>query len=109
MHSLDYSLQLQLGLALGVGDDNPNPCIGSIPDEQLPAALDAKWRALFSGSGARDERSFARPAFEGAKTLSKKDHAELPPFHVFRKQKDTKAPGKAGEVPENWALPPQSK
>lgn len=36
VHSLDYSLQLQLALALSQGLGHPNPCMGAIPDEHLP-------------------------------------------------------------------------
>ncbi|WP_339345025.1 hypothetical protein [uncultured Alcanivorax sp.] len=36
VYPLDYSLQLQLALALSKGLGHPNPCLGTIPSEHLP-------------------------------------------------------------------------
>ena len=106
MYSLDYSLQLQLGLALGVGENAANPCSNSIPADQLPDAIQAKWESLFSGARAGNERSYRRPQF-AERRLSKREHAELPAWRQL-KYATPAARRPLGEVPENWAVRPRA-
>jgi hypothetical protein len=108
MYALDYSLQLQLGLALSVGDDTPNPCLSSIPPEQLPAALEAAWASAFSKGRAREQREFSRPERQAPVALSKAQRPELPAWEAVGAKRSAAPAAVLGETRENWALPPRT-
>lgn len=107
MYSLDYSLQVQLGLALGVAENHANPCIDSIPPEHLPAAINSAWSDLLSREPQSDARRFERPQFRESKMRSKRVDQRLPSLTETGLKVREVTPH-LGESAEDWAIPPRS-
>lgn len=68
LHPLDYSLQIQLGLALGMGENHPNPCADLVPADEGPGAVE---RALNKSLKGSDDKARSQMRSQGAARTSK--------------------------------------